>query len=133
MSENNTAVFGIYPGHSSVESGVDRLMADGFPNTDISVLFPETGGSKDFALETGNKAPEEAPVGEGTGDVLRYLAGIGVLTIPCLGQFIASGPIVIRLTGADDALSGIAGALIPESGVKSAILRVQVASACESF
>lgn len=40
------------------------------------------------------------------------MAGIGVLAIPCLGQFIASSPIMTRIAGADGALSGIAGALI---------------------
>ena len=52
----NTAVFGIYPTQGSVESSVDALKTAGFRNTDISVLFPENVGSKDFAVKKGTKA-----------------------------------------------------------------------------
>ncbi len=66
MSGKNTAVFGIYPSYANVESGVDGLKAAGFSNRDISVLFPESAGSKDFAHEKGTKAPEGATAGAGT-------------------------------------------------------------------
>ncbi|HEX5413882.1 MAG TPA: DUF3341 domain-containing protein [Terriglobia bacterium] len=128
MAENNCVVFGIYPSYASVEGGVEGLKAAGFPNTAISILFPEATGSKDFAFETGTQAPEGAALGAGTGDLtgsdLKWLVGIGVLalSIPCPGSFIASGPIIARLAGADGALSGIAGALtgmgIPEYEAK---------------
>ena len=51
MAGKNTAVFGLYRNRSSVENGVDALKQDGFRNTDISVLFPENVGTKDFAHE----------------------------------------------------------------------------------
>ena len=41
MSEKNTAVFGIYPGYTTVEMGVEGLKSAGFSNRDISVLLPE--------------------------------------------------------------------------------------------
>ena len=41
MAGKNTAVFGIYSDRMRVEKAVDRLKADGFRNTDISVLLPE--------------------------------------------------------------------------------------------
>jgi hypothetical protein len=114
----NTAVFGIYPTYASVESGVDALRTAGFRNTDISVLFPENVGSKDFAHEKGTKAPEGAATGASggavAGGVLGWLVGIGALAIPGLGPFIAAGPIMAALAGAGvgGAVGGIAGALV---------------------
>jgi hypothetical protein len=118
MSDKNTAVFGIYPSYTNVESGVDGLKAAGFSNRDISVLFPASAGSRDFAHEKGTKAPEGASAGAGTGVVLGgvmgWLLGVGALAIPGIGPFIAAGPIMAALAGAGVAgtIGGIAGALI---------------------
>jgi hypothetical protein len=118
MAGKNTAVFGIYPNYESVENGVEALKAAGFRNTDISVLFPENVGTKDFAHEKGTKAPEGAATGAGTGAVigggLGWLAGIGALAIPGLGPFIAAGPIMAALAGVGvgGAIGGLTGALI---------------------
>ena len=118
MVGKNTAVFGIYPSYAVVENGVDALKAAGFRNTDISALFPENVGSKDFAHEKGTKAPEGASTGAGTGALigggLGWLVGIGALAIPGLGPFIAAGPIMAALAGAGvgGAVGGITGALI---------------------
>ncbi len=118
MAGKNTAVFGLYPNYASVVGGVDALRAAGFRNTDISVLYPENAGSKDFAHEKGTKAPEGATAGAGTGAViggtLGWLAGIGALAIPGVGPFIAAGPIMAALAGAGvgGAVGGIGGALI---------------------
>ena len=114
----NTAVFGLYPNSSSVESSVEALRKAGFRNTDISVLFPHNEGSKDFAHEKGTKAPEGAGIGAGTGAVLGgalgWLAGIGALAIPGVGPFIAAGPIMAALAGVGvgGAVGGLTGALI---------------------
>jgi Protein of unknown function (DUF3341) len=118
MAGKNTAVFGIYPTYTSVEGGVDALKVAGFRNTDISVLFPENVGTKDFAHEKGTKAPEGATTGGVAGGVvggaLGWLVGIGSLAIPGLGPFIAAGPIVAALAGvgAGAAVGGIVGALV---------------------
>jgi hypothetical protein len=118
MAGKNTAVFGIYPSYSAVERAVDALRTAGFRNTDISVLFPENVGTKDFAHEKGTKAPEGATTGAGTGAVvggtLGWLAGIGALAIPGLGPFIAAGPIMAALAGVGvgGAVGGVTGALI---------------------
>ena len=58
MAGKNTAVFGIYKTRPMVEHAVDLLKAAGFRNTDISVLFPDNQGTKDFAVEKETKAPE---------------------------------------------------------------------------
>jgi Protein of unknown function (DUF3341) len=118
MSGKNTAVFGIYPTHVSVESAVEALKTAGFRNTDISVLFAENQGSKDFAHEKGTKAPEGAAAGAGTGavagGVLGWIVGIGALVIPGVGPFIAAGPIMSALAGVGvgGTIGGITGALI---------------------
>src|SRR4051812_46601121 len=118
MSGKNTAVFGIYPSITSVEIGVDELKSAGFRNIDISVLFPESSGTRDFAHEKSTKAPEGATTGAGTGVILGgalgWLMGIGALAIPGVGPFIAAGPIMAALAGAGvgGTVGGIAGALI---------------------
>src|SRR5262245_36304378 len=70
MAGKNTAAFGIYSTQRAVENAVDRLRAEGYRNTDISVLFPENEGTKDFAHEKHTKAPEGATTGAGTGVVI---------------------------------------------------------------
>jgi hypothetical protein len=118
MAGKNTAVFGIYPEYADVENGVDALKAASFRNTDISVLFPENVGTKDFAHKKETKAPEGTAAGATTGAVigggLGWLAGIGALAIPGLGPFIAAGPIMAALAGVGvgGAVGGITGALI---------------------
>ena len=118
MAGKNTAVFGIYPNRTSVETAVEALKAAEFRNSDISVLFPENTGTKDFAHKKDTKAPEGATTGAGTGALLGgglgWLAGIGALAIPGLGPFIAAGPIMAALAGAGvgGAVGGLTGALI---------------------
>ncbi|MFL6442679.1 MAG: DUF3341 domain-containing protein [Candidatus Sulfotelmatobacter sp.] len=118
MAEKNTAVFGLYPSIISVEIGVNELKSDGFRNTDISVLFPESAGTRDFAHEKNTKAPEGATTGASTGVILGgalgWLMGIGALAVPGLGPFIAAGPVMTALAGAGvgGTVGGIAGALI---------------------
>jgi len=118
MAGKNTAVFGIYRDRTSVENAVDQLRQNDFRSTDISVLFPENQGTKDFAHEKHTKAPEGAATGATSGAVvggtLGWLAGIGALAIPGVGPLIAAGPIVAALTGVGvgGAIGGITGALV---------------------
>jgi len=114
----NKAVFGLYRSYEAVSEGVESLRNAGFRNNDISLLYQDNPGSKDFAHEKGTKAPEGAATGAATGavvgGVLGWLVGIGSLAIPGVGPFIAAGPIVAALAGvgAGGALAGIGGALI---------------------
>ncbi len=118
MAGKNTAAFGIYSSLPHVEQGVDELRTAGFRNEDISVLFPDNEGTKDFAHEKHTKAPEGATTGATTGALvgggLGWLVGIGALAIPGVGPFIAAGPIVAALAGAGagGAVGGLTGALI---------------------
>jgi hypothetical protein len=97
---------------------VDQLKVANFSNNDISVLFPDKRTTRDFAHEKSTKAPEGAVTGAGTGGVLGgalgWIAGIGALTIPGVGPFIAAGPLMAALSGAavGAAVGGIAGGLI---------------------
>ena len=54
---------------------VDQLRAAGFSSNDISVLFPDTTGTKDFAHEQHTKVPEGTATGAGTGGVLGGALG----------------------------------------------------------
>ncbi len=117
-NDDHKAVFGIYSSQAAVERGVDRLKADGFLSSEISVLMPDKGGSQKFAHENSTKAPEGATTGAGTGLVvggtLGWLVGIGALAIPGVGPLIAAGPLVALLAGAGTgaALGGITGGLV---------------------
>src|SRR5450631_1483716 len=100
------------------EAVVDQLHNAGFSTNDISVLFPDKSGTKDFAHEHNTKAPEGAVGGASAGGVLGgtlgLLAGIGALAIPGLGPFIAAGPLLAALSGAaaGATVGGITGALV---------------------
>src|ERR1017187_6708069 len=59
MSGKKTAVFGIYKTRTSAEQSVDRLLAAGFSNDDVSVLLPDSSSSKEFAHEKNTKARSE--------------------------------------------------------------------------
>lgn len=118
MSKGKNAVFGIFGDVETVNRAVTALRAAGFSNNDVSVLFPDTHGSKDFAHEKNTKAPEGAASGASAGMVLGgalgWLAGIGALAIPGVGPLIAAGPIMALLAGAGigSAVGGLSGALV---------------------
>ena len=112
------AVMCIVPTRSQAETIVSQLQESGFTQNDISVLFPDQKGTKDFAHEHNTKAPEGAVAGAGAGGVLGgtigLLAGIGALAIPGLGPFIAAGPLLAALSGvaAGATVGGLTGALV---------------------
>ncbi|HLJ13122.1 MAG TPA: quinol:electron acceptor oxidoreductase subunit ActD [Bryobacteraceae bacterium] len=114
----NVSVFGIYRTSADADQGLDRLKAEGFRNRDISVLFPESAGTRELAHERKTKAPEGTVAGAGTGaaigGALGWLAGIGALAIPGMGPFVAAGPIMGLLSGigVGGALGGFTGALV---------------------
>jgi hypothetical protein len=117
MSKNKV-VIGIVDSEVQAENIVQQLTSSGFPSTDISAIFPDRHGTKDFAHEHNTKAPEGAVAGATggglVGGTLGLLAGIGALAIPGLGPFIAAGPLMAALSGAaaGAAVGGVTGALI---------------------
>ena len=112
------AVFCIVNSEGKATAIVDELRSAGFSGNDISALFPDKQGSRDFAHEKNTKAPEGAATGAATGGVLGgalgWLVGIGALAIPGVGPFVAAGPIMAALGGAamGAATGGLACALI---------------------
>jgi hypothetical protein len=112
------SVFGIANSEAQAVRIVEDLRASGFSGSDVSVLFPDKEGTRDFAHEQHTKAPEGAATGATTGGVLGgvlgWLAGVGTLAIPGLGPFIAAGPIMATLGGAalGAAAGGLTGALV---------------------
>src|ERR1700704_3703691 len=112
------SVFCLVDSETQAEVIVENLKAANFSNNDISVLFPDKTGTRDFAHEQHTKAPEGTVTGAGTGGMLGgtlgWLAGLGMLAIPGVGPFIAAGPIMAALGGAavGAAVGGIAGALV---------------------
>jgi hypothetical protein len=111
---SKTSVFGIVKSHSQAEQIVQDLQEAGFPASEISVLLPDKEGKHDIGHVKATKAPEGATAGAATGGVtggvLGLLAGIGALTIPGVGPFIAAGPIMAALSGA--AIGGTTGGVV---------------------
>ena len=90
MSGKNTAVFGVYPTHESADAAVDALRTKGFRSTDISVLFPQNVGSKEFGHEKGTKSAEGAVAGGGTGAVIGGAPAVAAAHIPRRGSWAAA-------------------------------------------
>jgi hypothetical protein len=122
------SVFGIATTQGQAERIIEQLQAQGFATSEISVLMPDTGGTRDIGHVKATKAPEGATTGAATGGVtggvLGLLAGIGALAIPGLGPFIAAGPIMAALSGAavgattGGVVGGLIGLGIPEIEAK---------------
>lgn len=112
------AVIGLVSSEAQAELIVAELQRVGFASSSISALLPDKRSTRDFAHENHTKAPEGAVTGVSAGGAiggtLGLLAGIGALTIPGVGPFIAAGPIMAALSGAaaGAAVGGITGALV---------------------
>jgi uncharacterized protein (TIGR02271 family) len=117
-SGKRKAVFCIATSQQQASTIADQLKSAGFSRDDISVIFSDKRTAQEFAHEKNTKAPEGATTGAvsggAIGGALGWLAGIGALTIPGVGPFIAAGPIMAALSGAaiGGATGGITGALI---------------------
>ena len=69
MSKNKV-VLGLVDAEIQAESVVQKLQNDGFASSDISAIFPDKSGTKEFAHEHNTKAPEGALVGVASGGAL---------------------------------------------------------------
>jgi hypothetical protein len=135
MPGTNIAAFGIYTDQTTISQAVAAFKTAGFRDTDISVLFPENLGSKDFAHEKHTKAPEGAVAGGGSGGVIGaaigWLAGMGSIVAPGLEMFAAAGPVMGMLSGmgagilAGGLTGALAGAGVPEYEAKRFAGRVR--------
>jgi len=131
----NISAFAIYPDQDAVSKAVQALRDAGFRQADVSLLYPENLGSKDFAHEKHSKAPEGAVFGGGSGALvgaaLGWLVGAGSLLVPGLETMAAAGPMMGMLSGmgAGVMLGGLTGAIagfgIPEYEAKRYAGRVR--------
>lgn len=112
------SVMGIVETRDQAETILGALQQIGIAGGEISILFPDKAGTRDFAHEHSTKAPEGAVAGASAGGLvggaIGLLAGIGALAIPGLGPFIAAGPLMAALSGAAAGATagGIVGALV---------------------
>jgi hypothetical protein len=131
----NTSVIGVYPDRTTVSDAIGVLHKAGYRATDISVLWSDNPGTKDFAHEKHTKAPEGAAAGAAAGAAvgaaLAWLVSIQIVTITGLGPLVAAGPVLAGLAGAGagGALGWIvgllAGARLPEYVAKRYAGRVR--------
>lgn len=88
------------------ENAITTLKAEGYDPKQMSVMMKDTRESQQVANNTGADVATEAASGATTGGVIGGIAGllvgIGALTIPGIGPFLAAGPIAasLGLTGA---------------------------------
>src|SRR5260221_10646971 len=86
------AVFGIYTKRVQVDKAVETLRTDGFRTTDISALFPDNAGNKDYTYGSSSEtAVAGLGAGAAIGGALGLLAGSGGLAVPGFGPFITAG------------------------------------------
>jgi len=128
MARHNTSVYALFRDPATAQDAADALRGKGFRATDISVLYPENEGTKDFGHEKHSKAPEGAVIGGGSGALLGaafgWLVGAGTMFVPGLEQFAAAGPLVAAMGGLGAGISvggllgAAAGATVPEYEAK---------------
>lgn len=118
-------VMGIVPTEPDANAVVESLKAADFPTSDISILMSENATKRDLNDSTVLKgATRGAEGGLLAGGAIGLLAGIGLITIPALGPFIAAGPLMAAIGGAamGGAAGGLGGALLgvttPEHQIK---------------
>jgi hypothetical protein len=111
-------VVGIVESRAQAETIVGTLQTLGFPVTDISALFPTHVGTEAFAKEQHTSTPHGAEVGAGSTGIVAgaigVLAGVGALTIPGVGVFMAVGPLIAGFSGilGGAAVGGLSEALV---------------------
>ncbi len=124
MSENVTAIFET---HRDAGVAIDRLVENGFPQDDISLLVSESHHGEHFAVVAKSKAPEGVAAGATLGGTLGAIAAgvaaVGTLAIPGVGV-LATGPLVAAAAGlaagggAGGLVGGLIGLGIPEHEAK---------------
>lgn len=97
---------------------VSRLKTVAESNADISLLLPDRPALMPEILPERALGTKRRLLARGagglSGGLFGLLAGMGILTIPGAGLFIAAGPIIAALSGAalGAAMGGISGALV---------------------
>src|SRR5688572_26535113 len=61
MSGKNTVVVGVYPTRAGADAAVEVLKGNGFRDTDVSVLVPQTVGPGQTPERSGTGGPSKMP------------------------------------------------------------------------
>jgi uncharacterized membrane protein len=110
----------VYPDHASAEQAVRRLLKEGFPMKDVSIVgrdFQVTEEPIGF-INTGDFAAVGASTGAWVGGIFGLLIGAAFLVLPGVGPVIIAGPLSAALLGglegalAGAALGALTGALV---------------------
>jgi hypothetical protein len=115
-----TRVVAVYPDHASAEEAVRRLVKDGFPMQNVSIV------GRDFRvveepigfLSTGDFAKLGAATGAWIGGLFGLLLGAAFLVLPGVGPVIIAGPFSAAILGglegalAGAAMGALSGALV---------------------
>lgn len=113
------SVAGIFDSSLAADRSVSELLAEGFSNSDISLLMSEATRDKLFS-STDDEAERVAKgglagaaIGGTLGALLAGLTTVGVIFLPGAG-LLAVGPVVAALSGAGAGatVGGLSGALI---------------------
>jgi hypothetical protein len=108
------ALVGILRTQAQGEELISELQANGFAESDVSVLFPGHGQARDFAIALGSKSSLGAVLGGAAlgllGAMTGLLGGMGAMTFPGLGLLAAGGPLLAMLSGLG--AGGVVGAIV---------------------
>lgn len=110
----SSSVMCIAPGPGTALQIVSRLKDCGFPDDDISVLYPDMSTSRDCAFEKHSKSAQGVVwggIGGGvTGGAVGLVAWLGMLPMPAMLPLLAGGPLLAALSSA--AVGGFLGGII---------------------
>jgi len=81
MTNQNTALFGIFKKRSEIDEAIQMLKKVGFASKDITIMFPEEQGPQDFPQVQKNQLFNGALLG----------AIVGVIVVGTIGGFMAAG------------------------------------------
>jgi hypothetical protein len=117
----STAAFGLYPSCRALHFGAEALRAAKFRHTDISVMYSDGEHAlrlRESVPAVENDVADQEPAS--LGRILTSLSTIGAIVMPSDGPFMAGGPILATLAGADENLHGsLRGLGLPECEIQS--------------
>lgn len=97
-----TPVFGIFYDKEKAERSVETLIASEFAKDDVSILAPETLGTKDLADDRDARAGSSTSVvttSVAIGGAVGLVAGVGALAMSGGNPGLAAGPLLGALAG----------------------------------
>lgn len=113
----NNHVTATFKSRMAAETAVDKLIAAGFFQEDISLLVTDTTRGASFAIKEGDKADDYAATGASAGGAFGAITAllISAAVIPSGGlSLIAIGPLAATFAGlgAGGLAGGVVGALV---------------------